>query len=124
MNPQDFGTHIEYLFAIKCIEKGYKVSFPLHHHSQYDCIVDVGDQLYKVQVKGSRQEINDEGNVKVKISNRKSSAYLTDDVDCIAVYVSQYEGFFIIPVTGNKTIRLSKNNKNSKYFDNFDFIFS
>jgi hypothetical protein len=124
MNPQDFGTYVEYLFAIKCIENGYKVSFPLHSHSEYDCIVDVGDRLYKVQVKGSRQEINEEGNVKVQISNRKQLAYLEEDVDFMAVYVSQYNGFFIVPVNGNKTIRLSRKNKNAKYFDNFAFDFS
>lgn len=124
MNPQDFGTYVEYLFALKCIENGYKVSFPLHPHSEYDCIVDVGERLYKVQVKGSRQEINEDGDVKVQISNRKNLAYLEDDVDFMAIYVSQYNGFFVVPVNGNKTIRLSMKNKNAKYFNNFAFDFS
>ena len=118
------GTFAEYLFATECLKRGYNISFPLSDASIYDCIVDTGEKLYKVQVKSTRKKPFKKTykTVHVNISNSKSS-YTKKTVDYFAVWSYYYDGFFIFKNKGDmKTIRLSKVGKNKIYFNNFVFI--
>ena len=123
MTPQDFGTYVEYLLAIKCIEEGYAVSFPLQTHSAYDCIIDTGERIVKVQIKGTRQKKGKKGDVKLNIADRNAQKYHRQDVDFFAVYASAFEGFFIFPYKDQKSIRLGNKKTMAKYFNNFAFEF-
>jgi hypothetical protein len=116
------GTYAEYLFATECIKRGYSVSFPLMDSSPYDCIVDTGVSLLKIQIKASEKRPYDRKNsVCVPLQNAKS-IYTKDVVDYFALFSSFYGGFFIFPNKGNmQSIRLSLIGKNKKYFNNFVF---
>lgn len=113
------GCLAEYSFASECMKRGIEVSFPLLDSSTYDCIVDYKGQLLKIQVKSTG---------KVPQKNRKTvhvtfhGHYPIDKVDYFAIYVDLYEGFFIFPNDGKQSaIRVSKDNINSKYFNNYSF---
>lgn len=122
MDNNQRGCLAEYTFATECLKRGYSVSFPLIDSSVYDCIVDTGERLIKVQVKSTN--ITPEKNqttVHCRISNAKS-VYTMDKVDYFAVWVEYFAGFFIFKNNGNtNTIRLSKVGKYKDYFNNFAF---
>tara|TARA_R110001632_G_scaffold52435_2_gene130043 strand:- start:941 stop:1312 length:372 start_codon:yes stop_codon:yes gene_type:complete len=123
MDNNQRGTFAEYLFATKCLEKGYNVSFPLMDSSVYDCIIDTGERLIKVQVKStSKSPQKNRNTIQAHLENSKST-YSKNLVDYFAVYVNYYDGFFIFKNTGNmQTIRLSLIGKNKIFFNNFAFI--
>jgi len=101
---------------------GYNVSFPLSDSSIYDCIIDTGKKVIRVQVKSTtRIPKANRGSVQAHLQNSKSD-YSTKFVDFFAVYVNHYDGFFVFKNKGNmQTIRLSLNGKNKVFFNNFAF---
>lgn len=123
MNNNQRGCFSEYLFATECIKRGYNVSMPLSDSSIYDCVVDNGSDLYKVQIK-STIKVPDKYSIttiQVPLQNSKRF-YNKIDVDYFAVFVYHYDGFFILKNTGNmQSVRLSLVGKYSKYFNNFVF---
>jgi hypothetical protein len=123
MDNNQRGTFAEYLFATKCLEVGYNVSFPLTDSSVYDCIIDTGKELLKIQVKSTtRTPPKNRNNVQAHLQNSKS-IYSKDLVDFFAVYVHFYDGFFIFRNKGKmQTIRLGLNGKNKVFFNNFAFV--
>ena len=96
---------------------------PLLDASIYDCIVDTGDRLIKVQIKTTAKiPINDSKNIHVPIQNNKNKDYPKNRVDFFAVWSSFFGGFFIFENIGNMSaVRISLDGKNSKYFNNFGF---
>lgn len=122
MDNNQRGCLGEYLFATECIKRNYQVSFPLLDSSVYDCIVDIGDQLIKVQVKSTNKTpLPNRSSVHCVLHNSKSS-YTIDKIDYFAVWVEYFNGFFIFKNQGEmQSIRLSLTGKNSKFFNNFAF---
>ena len=94
---------------------------PLSPGSVYDVVVESKGVLLKVQVKSHQTDFyNNKSSVKVNFTaNRK---YNTDDVDFFAIYVKKFNGFFIFRNNGERrSIRLSLSNRNSRFFNNFEF---
>ena len=122
MDNNQRGCLAEYTFATECLKRGYSVSFPLIDSSVYDCIVDTGERLIKVQVKSTNRDTDGYHNsIHTRIANAKSN-YTLDKVDYFAVWVEYFSGFFIFKNNGNtNTIRLSKVGKYKDYFNNFAF---
>lgn len=120
MKNNQLGTYSEYLFATECIKRGYLVSFPLMDSNPYDCIIDTGEHLYKIQIKASEKRPTDrKSSVNVPLQNSKT-IYTKKLVDYFAVYSSFYGGFFIFPNKEKmKSIRLSLTGKNKIFFNNF-----
>lgn len=116
------GCLAEYQFATECLKRGYNVSMPLLDSSVYDCVVDIGSNIYKVQIKSTTKLPTDHAsNVHVVLQNNKNQ-YTIDKVDYFAVFVYVFDGFFIFKNTGEmKSIRLSTIGRNSKFFNNFAF---
>jgi len=117
------GCLAEYLFATECLKRGYKVNFPLLDSSPYDCIVDDGKNLYKIQVKSSgKTPVGSTKSVHCKLRGSKS-IYRTEDVDYFAVYIESFGGFFIFKNKEKmpQSIRLSIYNKHKVFFNNFAF---
>jgi len=117
------GCLAEYLFCVECLKRGYEVSMPLLDSSIYDCIVDTGTKLVKVQIKSTSKKPDGihRNSVQTRIANNKQT-YTKANVDYFAVYVYLFDGFFIFKNTGDvQTIRLSKVGKHSKKFNNFVF---
>lgn len=52
MNSKTKGDIAESIFITECLKKGYNISIPFGDNIPYDCIVDTGTALVKVQVKG------------------------------------------------------------------------
>ena len=113
------GCIAEYNFANECMKRGIEVSFPLLHSSIYDCIIDFKGRLLKIQVKSTGKDIaKNRSTVQVSFHG----TYPKDKVDYFAIYVDIYDGFFIFPNNGTQqAIRLSMDNINSKYYNNFLF---
>ena len=104
------------------MRRGYEVSMPLLDSSTYDCIVDTGDRLIKVQVKSTgKSPIDNLKTIQVPLQNNKRQ-YTKDKVDYFALWSCFFDGFFIFKNLGTmRTVRISKNGKYSKYFNNFTF---
>lgn len=118
------GTFSEYLFATECLKRGYNVSFPLMDSSIYDCLVDDGKKIYKVQIKSTVKipYRKNHKTVQATLKNSKTS-YSKDVVDYFAVWSKYYDGFFIFKNKGNmSSIRLSIVGKNKIFFNNFVFV--
>lgn len=116
------GCVAEYNFAIECMRAGYEVSFPLIDSSIYDCIVDTGKKLLRVQIK-STTKVPDKHHTTVhcRLQNSKSD-YSKDRVDYFAVWVDYYNGFFVFKNKGGmQSVRLSPHGKHKKFFNNFAF---
>ena len=96
---------------------------PLSDSSIYDCVVDNGSNLFKVQIK-STIKVPDKHSIttiQVPLQNNKRF-YKKADVDYFAVYVYHFDGFFILKNKGNmQSVRLSLVGKYSKNFNNFVF---
>lgn len=123
MNNNQRGCFSEYLFATECIKRGYQVSMPLSPASIYDCIVDNGVDLFKIQIKSTIRTPEKENltTIHVPLQNNKR-IYDKGNVDYFAVYVTLYDGFFIFKNFGNmQSVRLSLVGKYSKNFNNFVF---
>ena len=97
-----------------------KVCFPLMDSSPYDCIVDDGKKLFKIQIKATaKKPIDGRNSVNIPLNNAKS-IYTKNNVDYFAVYSVYYGGFFIFQNKGNmQSIRLSLTGRNKIYFNNF-----
>lgn len=123
MKTNQLGCYAEYLFCTECIKRGYEVSMPLLHSSVYDCIVDTGKNVFKIQIKASEKVPTDRINsVNIPLANSKS-IYTVNEVDYFAVFSSYYNGFFIFPNKGDmKSFRASLNGKNKIYFNRFSFV--
>ena len=105
------------------MKRDYQVSMPLIDSSLYDCIVDTGDRLLRVQIKSStKNPTNDRQNsINIPIQNNKRS-YTKEKIDYFAVYCDFFDGWFIFKNTGKmQSIRVSLTGKNKKYFNNFAF---
>lgn len=117
MNQNVFGCYVEYLFAVKAMENGLLVSFPLLRTSKYDCIVDSPNGLHKVQIKGIN-ELNRTRN-RILLRYSKNKLYEKKDVDFFAVYSAEREGFFIFKNDGKIVSFTIGLEKYLKYFNNF-----
>jgi len=123
LNNNQRGCFSEYLFATECIKRGYQISMPLCPASIYDCIVDNGVDLFKIQIKSTIRTPEKENltTIHVPLQNNKR-IYDKGSVDYFAVYVTLYDGFFIFKNNGNmQSVRLSLVGKYSKNFNNFVF---
>jgi len=88
--------------------------------SVYDCIVDTGKKLLKVQIKSTIKKPGKERTtVHCALRNAKGD-YNEANVHYFAIWSEYFNGFFIFKNKGNmQSIRLSLRGKNSKYFNNF-----
>ena len=112
------GCLAEYKFFAICMELGLQVSKPILDASVYDCIIDNGKRLIKVQVK-SRSIIDDKRlNKMLQWGNKR---YKTTDFDYYAVYLHQTGDWLIMPNTGQISMRLNKQNRDK--FNNFALLF-
>ena len=123
VETNQLGCYAEYLFCAECTKRGLIVSMPLLDSCIYDCLVDTGFDIIKVQIKASEKKPTDGRNsVNIPLNNAKSK-YTTDKVHYFAIYVAYYDGFFIFPNLGNmQSFRASKKGKNKIYYNRFSFV--
>lgn len=123
-NHRRNGEARELLFHLQAIEYGFSISTPLLTES-YDCILDNGKQLLKVQIKTSTQINSGKGRkdkwyvVNLKRGTGAIHAYAANEVDIFAVYIVPEKTWFFIPrdyVDGLKRINLAVTSKGSRYY--------
>ena len=116
MKSASIGCIAEYKFAVKAMEYGLFVSFPLLHTSPYDCIVESPKGLFKIQIKSVQ---NNRVVQRVYLKDCNNKRYTKNDVDFFAIYSQEKNGFFIFKNDGEiKSITLTSE-KYSIFFNNF-----
>lgn len=105
------------------MEHGYDVSMPLMHMSVYDMIVDTGDRLLKIQVKSTNSIPRDNRkSIKIQVTKGGRTPYAVGEIDYLALYIEQFEGFFIFKYDEPKTqYRLNPEGIYKNHFNNFAF---
>lgn len=120
MNTNLIGCLAEYKFAVAAMEKNLTISFPLLDASPYDCIIDTGSSLKKIQIKSVQ---TDSENSKCWIRKTKFDPYTLNSVDYFAIYLKFYDGFYIFKNNGKiKYISFNKKKIMSENFNNFEFL--
>jgi hypothetical protein len=121
MDSTVLGCLAEYLFCIECLKRDINVSMPLSPGSVYDVVVESKGVLLKIQVKSYQKgHPNNMDSIKINFTSKRK--YNTEEVDFFAFYVKKFNGFFIFRNNGERrSIRLSLTNKNSNFFNNFEF---
>jgi hypothetical protein len=113
------GNLAEIKFLLLCTEKGHIVSKPIMDGCNYDFIVDRAGIVSRVQVK-STNCFAPQGNcyvVNINHGNKSEKRYSKSSVDEIAVYVFDYDAWYLIPVVGDNFttyMRVAPNNPLSK----------
>jgi len=105
------------------MKRDYQVSMPLIDSSLYDCIVDTGERLIRVQIKSTAKKPDSkrQSSVHIPLQNNKRN-YTKDKIDYFAVWTDYFGGWFIFKNTGKmQSIRVSKKGKHQKNFNNFAF---
>lgn len=99
---------------------GFTISMPLLDSSPYDCILDNGKSLYKIQVKSISLNKKKSSINSWKLGlKRQGDFYKIYEVDYFAIWHAQYNGFFIIKNYQQQTLVINKDGKYKKNFDNF-----
>ena len=122
------GLITEMEVALKLIKMGYQVSQPLNADSKYDFIVDVNNQLIRIQVKTAHLSPNTKNAIEFKCrsvtghNTTKTTLYSNKEVDYFATYWNNE--IYLVPVnecSAAKTLRLSKENyrSNSSYAEDY-----
>lgn len=122
LTTQQKGITTEIFVAAYFLSLGYNVSQPFCQDSKYDLIVDVNNQLLRLQVKTARQ-LNEDTivfNCRSTTKNsqtNKSRYYQTDEIDYFATYWNNQA--YLIPVeecSAEKRLHLSPVTKNNQCY--------
>jgi len=77
---------------------------------RYDCIVDNGSRLYRIQVKTSiyQDQKNEQGAWKFMVDTgyKSKKRYTKDDVDFVACHIVPLDLWYIIPIEAVGILRL------------------
>lgn len=73
---------------------GYNVLIPLSSASIYDRVVEIGDSMFKFQIKGVYRDVTDLTWIKVSTKRNNMTNYNTEDVDYFAVYIHQLNSWY------------------------------
>lgn len=128
MATNTIGDYAELIFTAECVKRGCIVSTPIIQRPNYDCIVETEKGIYKVQIKSTAVKADKYGNYKIRASRKKQgnlfAYYEVGEIDFMAFYIEELNGFFIVPYTEPQlSWRVGLKNKYSIYFDNFAFDF-
>ena len=131
MNSKDKGNLTESKALYEFIKRGISVYRPFGDNTRCDMIIDVNNNLYRIQAKTANEELN--GSIKCytrssknHTTNKRLDTYV-GQVDYFVFYNESIDKMAIVPidVIGNKKsinlrIERPKNNQgNVYYFDDF-----
>lgn len=106
------GELSELAFAYRAASEGFGVAKPYGDSRRYDCIVDSGHRLWRVQVKSSTYIRNGLYRVNAcRHTGRRSVCYQPSEIDFLAAYIIPEATWFILPIEailGRKTIYFAK----------------
>jgi hypothetical protein len=110
LSSKQRGELAEMMFMVKAARKGFATAKPYGDSRRYDFIVDVGQRLWRVQVKSS--SARQYGSYMVNLQrnlNGEVVAYDSSEIDFVVVYVMPCDAWYVIPVealAGQKTAKL------------------
>jgi hypothetical protein len=110
LSSKQRGELAEMMFMVKATQKGFATAKPYGDSRRYDFIVDVGNRLWRVQVKSSSAQ--DCGAYQVNLqrnANGEVIPYDPSEIDFVVAYVMPLDAWFVIPVEaiyGRKTAKL------------------
>ena len=99
------GDIAELKFMVLMREMGYTVCKPMSHHSRYDFIIDMGDDMKRVQVKCTNYITKGSNGAYLchSYTQRKKRRYLSSEIDFIAIYIPPHDAWYMIPVNEIKS---------------------
>jgi hypothetical protein len=95
------GKIAEMRFNVECAERGWTVSWPSIDNKGYDCIVDNGKRLFKVQIKSSiLEQVKGNNNPFYKFQVRRGKDgrdhYTQTCFDILAIYLHPRKTWYIM----------------------------
>jgi hypothetical protein len=93
------GELAEMMFMVKAAQKGFATAKPYGDSRRYDFILDVGQRLWRVQVKSSSAA--QYGSYFVNLqrnANGEVVPYDASEIDFVVAYVMPCDAWFVIPV--------------------------
>ena len=110
LSSKQRGELAEMMFMVKAAQKGFATAKPYGDSRRYDFIVDVGQRLWRVQVKSSSAK--QYGSYQVNLqrnANGEVIEYDPSEIDFVVAYVMPCDAWFVIPVEaiyGRKTAKM------------------
>lgn len=96
---------------------------PLLDKSKYDCILEKDGEMFKFQIKFmGKNRYKHDGVMQITLRRVGDQAYSKKYVDFFAIWHEEYNGFFIIPNHGQKSMKVNINGKLKENFNNFTII--
>jgi len=93
------GELAEMMFMVKAAQKGFATAKPYGDSRRYDFVLDVGQRLWRVQVKSS--SARQYGSYLVNLqrnANGEVVPYDASEIDFVVAYVMPCDAWFVIPV--------------------------
>jgi len=109
MNTKDTGEIAESRIIFEFKQRGYAVLTPFGDNQSYDIMVDLGDDVLRVQVKSAW---TDDGKVKFntdRISQRtsnESQTYSADEIDGFAAYCPDLDSCYWVDINDARKSRM------------------
>jgi hypothetical protein len=102
LNSKQRGELAEMMFMVKAAQKGFATAKPYGDSRRYDLIVDVGQRLWRVQVKSA--SVQQYGSYQVNLQrnlNGEVVFYEASEIDFVVAFVFPCEAWFVISVGGD-----------------------
>jgi len=126
LSSKQRGELAEMMFMVKAAQKGFATAKPYGDSRRYDFILDVGQRLWRVQVKSSSAK--QYGSYMLNLqrnANGEVIPYDASEIDFVVAYVMPCDAWFVIPVEaiyGRKTAKLclhgnQRSGKLGKYWE-------
>ena len=131
LSSKQRGELAEMMFMVKATQKGFATAKPYGDSRRYDFIVDVGQRLWRVQVKSSSAK--QYGSYMVNLqrnANGEVIPYDASEIDFLVAYVMPCEAWYVIPVeaiVGRKTAKMclhgnQRSGKLGKYWEAWELM--
>lgn len=127
---KEIGLGAELRFNCEAVERGLMVSIPCGEQI-YDCIVDSGDNLFRVQVKStSKERFDKKDKFRVLLtSGNAKRPYTSKEIDVFAIYIIPLKIWYFVPqsmVDGRIHLSMHPSSKTcpvSQYRDAWEIFF-
>ena len=99
--PKRRGELAELAFMHKVLSLGYGVAKPWGDSDRYDFIIDVGDRLWRAQVRSTEYQSHRGYSVHTYVSiNHKMVALTSKQIDFVIAYIVPLDLWYVVPVAG------------------------
>jgi|SRR5271169_1649979 len=99
MTSKQRGELAEMMFMVKATQMGFATAKPYGDSRRYDFILDVGQRLWRVQVKSSNAKQYEAYMVNLqRNANGEVIPYDASEIDFVVAYVMPCDAWFVIPV--------------------------